>query len=123
MLGNGYLHVRNSKMTAQVHLYQLCEYKRMMRQAMHNILHKETFLYQLLLGLNSCHVTRLFEVYHCSQIYGNIYYQTLHKFLFPKNCWLVFSSSHSMKALPKTFYFSEFVTILHTDLGFSALVS
>ena len=27
-------------LTAQVHLYQLCEYKRMMHQAMHNILQK-----------------------------------------------------------------------------------
>ena len=41
MLGSGYLHVQNSKMTAQVHLYQLCEYKRMMHQAMYNILHQE----------------------------------------------------------------------------------
>ena len=41
MLGSGYLHVENSKMTAQVHLYQLCEYKRIMHEAMHNILQKE----------------------------------------------------------------------------------
>ena len=67
-------------LTAQVHLYQLCEYKRMMHQAMHNILQKETSLYQLLLGLNLCHVTRPFEVYHCSKIYGNLYYQTSHNF-------------------------------------------
>ena len=52
MLESGYLHVQNSKMIAQVHLYQLSEYKRVMSQAMHNILHKETSLYQLLLILN-----------------------------------------------------------------------
>ena len=52
-------------MAVQVHLYQLCEYKRMMRQVIHNILLKETSLYQLLLGLNLRHVTRPFELYYC----------------------------------------------------------
>ena len=77
-------------MAAQVHLYQLCECKRMMRQAMHNILHKETSLYDLPLGLNVCYVTRPFELYHCSQIHGNLYYQMLHEFLFFENCCLFF---------------------------------
>ena len=95
MLGSGYLHAQNSKMTVQVHLYQLCRYNQMMRQATHNILQKETSLYQLPLDLNLCQVT--FELYHCSQTYGNLYFQTMYKFLFLENCWLVFSSSHSIK--------------------------
>ena len=110
-------------MAVQVHLYQLCEYKRMMRQAIQNILLKETSLYQLLLGLNLRHVTRPFELYYCSQIYGNLYYQRLHKFIFLENCWLVFSFSHSRKTLLKKFYFHDFVKTLHTDLAFSVLVS
>ena len=60
MLESGYLHVQNTEMAAQVHLHQLYEYKWMIHQAIHNILYKETSLYQLLLDLNLCH----FELVH-----------------------------------------------------------
>ena len=101
MLGNGYLHVQNSKMTIQVHMYQLCEYKRMIHQAMHNILHEETSLYQLFVGLNLYQLNRPFELCHCSPIYGNLYYQTLHQFIFLENCWLVF--------FPVIQYFTKYI--------------
>ena len=64
-------------------------------------------IYQLLLGLSLCHVTP-FQLYHCSQIYGNHHYQTFHKFLFLENCWLVSSSSHSIKKCTKDILFPGF---------------
>ena len=123
MLGNRYLHVHNSKITAQVHVYQLCQYKWMMCQAIHNMLHKDTSLHQLFLGLDKFHIICPFKLYYFSQIYGNIYHQTLHHFVFLGNCWLVFHSSHSIKTLPKTFYFQDFTKNLHIDLAFSAFVT